>query len=419
MNRPSHRRGIQPRLPLPLVLLALSGAALAQQPSPDLGLDEVAALAVRQQPQLLAQQAAIHALGHGAPAAGELPDPRLNLGVANLPTNSFSFTQEPMTMATIGVSQMIPGGDKRRLARTRVEREAAQAEQVLAATSRRIARDAQLAWLDVYLPGAALGLVRQVESDYQRQVEWSHAAYKAGKLAQEETLAVRGMLEATRDRLADLTRQQAMARAGLARWVGQAAERPLDALPHANRPAPLADMVTRLPGHPELSTLDEAVSVAQADVSLAREAYKPDWSVDLSYGLRGGGLPDFVSVGVGVDLPLFTANRQDKRLAARLAEVEQAELIRADRYRTLKADLEASYADWQAADARVMHYEQGILPLATRRIESALAAYGSDRASYGQVLDARRAEAESRLQWLALVVARDKARVQIDYFAAP
>ncbi len=37
-----------------------------------------------------------------------LPDPMLTLGLANLPTNSFSFTQEPMTGKIVGLSQAIP-----------------------------------------------------------------------------------------------------------------------------------------------------------------------------------------------------------------------------------------------------------------------------------------------------------------------
>ena len=37
-----------------------------------------------------------------------LPDPILTLGLMNLPTNSFSFTQEPMTGKAIGLSQAIP-----------------------------------------------------------------------------------------------------------------------------------------------------------------------------------------------------------------------------------------------------------------------------------------------------------------------
>lgn len=408
-------RGILPRTAL-IGLFILSGASLAD--TSHLGQDEAVALALRQQPQLLAQEAAVSALSESAPAAGELPDPKLRMGLASLPIDTFDFTQEPMTQAVIGVSQLIPGGDKRRLATARVEREAAQGNRALAATARRIARDVRLAWLDLYFPSVALDLVQQVEADYRRQVEWSEVAYKTGKLTQEETLALRGMLETTRDRLAELSRQQARARAGLVRWVGPAAARSLEALTDAGPPPPLAKLVEALEQHPELTVLDEAVGVAQADVKLARESYKPDWSVDLSYGLRGGDRPDFVSLVVGVDLPLFPRNRQDRRLAARLSGVERAAQMRADRHLSLKAEMESAYADWQAADARIQRFEGGILPLAARRAESALAAYGSDRASYARVLEARRAETEVRLQWLAQQVARARARAQIGYFSA-
>ena len=387
--------------------------------SSQLGLEEAADLAISQQPQLLAQRAAVSALNESVPAAGQLPDPKLRLGVVSLPVDTLDFTQEPMTQAVIGVSQMIPGGDKRRLAMARMEREAAQGSQSLAAIAQRIGRDARLAWLDLYWPRVAGDLVEQVEAEFQRQVEWSEVAYQTGKLTQEETLALRGMLESTRDRLAELSRQQARARAVLARWVGPAADRALQALPAASPPPSLERLVEGLDRHPELSTLDETIEVAQAEVQLAKEAYKPDWSVDLGYGVRGGGRPDFVSVVVGVDLPLFTGNRQDRRLAARLAGAERATQLRSDRQQALRAELEAAYADWQAADARIRRFEQDILPLAARRVESALAAYGSDRASYGRVLEARRAEIEARLQWQSLQVARARALVQISYYSAP
>lgn len=42
------------------------------------------------------------------PQAGALPDPQISLGLMNLPVNSFSFTQEPMTGKVISVSQMFP-----------------------------------------------------------------------------------------------------------------------------------------------------------------------------------------------------------------------------------------------------------------------------------------------------------------------
>lgn len=426
MNRPIHSRdGLLWPLRRWLHLACLAGALGIALPgfaeetaARPLSLEEAAKLALQRQPQLLAQQAAVTALSEAAPAAGELPDPKLRVGLASLPLDSFNFNQEAMTQAVIGINQVIPGGDKRPLSSSRLQQEAAQGRQSLAALSRRIARDAQLAWLDVYWPSVAENLVKQIESEYRRQVEWSEVAYKTGKLTQEETLALRGMLAVTLDRTAELARQRARAEAGLARWIGREALRPLDVLLDAEAPPALAELVEKLEQHPELGSLNAAVSVAQADAALAREAYKPDWSVDLSYGLRGGNRPDLVSVVVGVDLPVFTSNRQDKRLAARLAGVERAEQLRLDRYQSLRAELEAAYADWQAANGRVAHFAKEILPLASRRAESALAAYGSDRASFGRVLEARRAETEARLQWLAQQVMRAKARIQILYFSA-
>jgi cobalt-zinc-cadmium efflux system outer membrane protein len=422
MNRRVHTQGVRAsifRLACLSGVFCIGNTAYAADVAPrHLGLEETATLAVRQQPQLLAQQAAVAALKESAAAAGELPDPRLNLGMANLPVDTFSFTKESMTQAVIGVNQMFPGGNKRQLATARARQEAALENQALAALSLRIARDAQLAWLDAYLPSASQDLVKSVETEYQRQVEWSQVAYKANKLSQEETLALRGMLEATRDRQAELQRLQSNAQAGLARWIGDAARRPLEVLPESVPPLPLAALIGQLDQHPELTSLREAVTLARSEVALAKEAFKPDWSVDLSYGVRGSKQVDMISLVVGVDLPVFTANRQDKRLAARLAEVDRAEQLLADRRLALKAELEAAYADWQSADARIARYEQEILPLANRRVESALAAYGSARAGYDRVLEARRGETETRLQWLALQVARAKALAQIRYFSA-
>lgn len=385
----------------------------------NLGMADAARLALENQPQLLAQQAGIDALRENAVAVGELPDPRLRVGIANLPVDSFSFPEEPMTQAVLGFSQAIPGGDKRRLAADRQAREAGQGEAGLAALRQRLVRDARLAWLDAWWPGTALDFVGRIEQTYAAQVEWSEVAYKTGKLPQEETLALRGMLEATRDRATELARQQARARAVLARWVGEpAAAQPLAALlPDEPPPPAQADLAARLDGHPELAVAAAGVQVARADADLAREAYKSDWNVDVSYGLRGADRSDFLSVMVGVDLPLFTTNRQDRRLAARLAGVARAEQMAADRRLALKAELAAAFADWQAATARLARYDRDILPLAERRAESALIAYGTDRASYGRVLEARRAVLEARLQRLAQHVAQVRAAVQLRYFS--
>ena len=76
--------------------------------------------------------------------AGELPDPKLKLGVENVPTNgadSWSLTRDFMTMTKIGVMQEFPREEKRKLRSQRArERRAARHRRAGVGAARRHAR---------------------------------------------------------------------------------------------------------------------------------------------------------------------------------------------------------------------------------------------------------------------------------------
>lgn len=397
------------------VLAATFASRTFAAETPTLDLDQAARLAVTQQPQLQAREAAIRSLGETAVAVRQLPDPMLSVGLASVPVDTFKFTQEPMTQAILGVSQTLPGGAKRQLAGQRAERQITEARDLLNAERRRIERDARLAWLDVYEPDTSLALVRQIEAEDARQVAWSKSVYQTGKLSQDDALSIQSQLETIHDRQAELELQVTRTRSVLARWIGEAAQGSLARLPEAGPLLPLADLESRLERQPELVSLAAAVAVSQAEADEAREAVKPDWTVGLEYGLRGAGQPGLISINVGADLPLFHAQRQDRRLAAKLADVEQAEQMKADRRRALLADLRTAYAEWQVADERIRRYDQRIIPLAEQRVASALNAYRVDQAGYDRVLEARRAGLEAQINRIAQQVARARAALQIRY----
>jgi len=403
----------------PLFLAIIAGVLLATvvlAAESTLSIDEAGHLAQERQPLLAAGEAGISALREDAIAAGQLPDPKLIVGVEGLPTDSFSLTRQEMTQTVVGLSQMIPGGNKLALAGHRLEHMASRDTIALEAERRRIVREAKLAWLDAYGADAGLELARGIEAEFIRQTEWDQVAYKTGQLAQDETLAQRAMLEAARNRLTELAAQKARAQATLVRWLGEAGRRALAPLATVAAPPDLASLNAKLDDHPEIRSLQAGLDAGRTDGEMARQAYKPDWSVDFSYGIRGEGRPDTVKLMVGVDLPLFPEKRQDRRLAARLAEVQQMEAMLEDRRRMLAADLASTWSDWQSADSRLTRLEQDILPLATQRIASALTAYTTGRVGYDRVLEARRAELEARLETLNLAVARAKAAVMLQYY---
>lgn len=412
-----------PNAELTAGLTLAQALSLAHAPAPPaagdqaaLSLEEVRSLALEGQPQLLQLAARARAARENASAEGQLPDPRLTLGLSNLPVDSLSFTREDMTQAMVGISQMVPGGDKLRLASRRMSLEASQAEAELAAARLRIARDASRAWLDWYAPRQALELVQRIAAEFDRQVEWAGVAYATGGLGLADTLELRLMREYVLDQQAELRRQEAKARLELARWVGDVAARLPDTarLPEPPARDPKA-WEAALDGHPELAVLGQGLLLARAEADLAREAYTPDWSVDLGYGLRGGNRADMISVVVGVELPVFPKQRQDRRLAARLAGVESVAGELADRRRQLAAELGMALAELLAAERRIAHFESTLIPLAQRRVESSLVAYRTGRAEFSMVLEARRAELEARLQLLDQQVARARASIDLHY----
>ncbi len=399
---------------LACALLSLPPVALAADNKP-LGLAETAELAVAAQPRLLARAHAAEGLRHAAVAAGELPDPNLRFGVMSVPLNNFSLTDMDMTQASIGVMQMIPGGNKRALERARMEREAGMSDAALEVERRRIARDARRAWLDTYMPERALELLRQLDDEYARQLDWAVVALKTDRIGRDDTLMLRTERERLRDKIVEQEGMARRARAGLGRWLGDAAARPL-ADPAMSPAVDLARLEAAMDKHPELAEADAGLRLAESDVDLAREAKKPDWTVEVAYGLRGGGRPDLISVQAGVDLPLFQAKRQDKRLAMRLADLDKTRQTREDMRRGLLAELRAMHAEWQSARARVAAYDKTLLPLAETRVDNALANYRAGKADFAAVSVARREVLETRMQRLAVQVAEARAASELDYF---
>ena len=71
-------------------------------------LNELIAEAISASPKIKMLKAKYGAASSRIEQGTNLPDPMLTIGVLNLPTNSFSFSQEPMTGKSIGLSQAIP-----------------------------------------------------------------------------------------------------------------------------------------------------------------------------------------------------------------------------------------------------------------------------------------------------------------------
>ena len=382
-----------------------------------LTFDEARNRALEAQPALRALDLNARAADEASIADGALPDPRLKLGALNFPARNFPNSRDDMTQLGLSWEQTIPGGDKRRL---RTERTQAEAEQLRAETTgtrQGIVRDVGFAWLDAWLASAAEGLLAGLATEYERSIEIARIAMVSGKTSQSDVLLARQQLHQSNDRRLELVAQARRARSALARWVPDAAMRQLpDALPAFSPPAPLPQLSETLDHHPQHAMHLRAQGVAEADVALAREASKPDRSVELGYFARSGGRSDMLMFQVAIELPVYADRKQDRTIAAKLALLERAREQRADHLRQLRAELSSVYADWELAGERLRNIEAAILPDARSRLDALLAQHGAGTAALSAVFEARRGLVEARIQELLMRGAQARARIALQYF---
>ena len=399
------------------LLLAAAIAAATPALGQVLTLDEARRRALESQPALNAIKLGAHAAEQNAVAEGALPDPRLKLGALNFPTRNFPSAREDMTQVGLSWEQAFPGGDKRRL---RTERAQAEAEQMRAEAiglRQGIARDVGVAWVDAWQATSARSLVDELVREYARAVELAQIAVAAAKSPPSDVLAVRQVQGQAMDRRLELDAMAQRARSALARWLPDAGSRPLpDALPEFSAPASLAAMREALEHHPLHAMQVSAQGVAESEVALAREATKPDRSIEVGYYTRSGDRSDMLMFQVAFELPIFSAQKQDRSLQAKLALLERTREQRSDHLRQLRAELEAAYSDWLVAGERLRNLESAILPDARARHEALVAQHGAGTALLASVFEARRGLVEAQLQELALRSARAKARIGLQYF---
>ena len=401
--------------------IALFFLAVVAAATPALGqvltLNEARARALEAQPALRALEHSWRAGQLSAQADGALPDPRLKLGALNFPTQGFPGARDDMTQVGVSWEQMIPGGDTRRLRSERSHIEASLALAEAHGLMQAILRDVGLAWTDLWLATANQRLYAELAAEHARAVEAAQSALGTGKASQADVLAARQALNQVADRRLELAAQAERARAGMARWIPDSAARPLpEALPVTAEPPAIEAIRASLDAHPQHEMHAQQQQLADADVALAKEATKPDRTVEVGYYARSGGRSDMVMFQIGFELPLFAARKQDNIVAAKLKLAERAREQRADHLRQLRAELEAAHADWRLAGERLRHVRTTILADASARVEALTVQYGAGGTTLASVLEARRAAIDARSQELGLRAAQARARIALQYF---
>ncbi|MGB6338973.1 MAG: TolC family protein [Candidatus Aminicenantaceae bacterium] len=316
--------------------------------------------------------------------AGALPDPQLNLGLLNLPVNSFTFDQEPMTGKLIGLMQMFPFPGKQGLAKEMAEFEATAVKYQQEEVRNQIVQMVKSAYYNLYAIDRAKETVQKNQALMEQFIRIVETKYATGTGLQQDVLRAQVEFSKLED---DLIMWQQKRRAAIAR-LNAILNRPVDSyfsitareldLPESHAFGSPVETIEQQ--RPLLLAWKKRIQKAESSVKLARRDYWPNFAVGASYLQRdnlsnGAVMHDFFSATFSINIPLFFKRKQGAKVAEKELALSALHAQYRNVYISVLSDLESADAEMERNRKRVELYEGGILVQAQQSLESAQAGY--------------------------------------------
>ena len=347
-------------------------------------LTELIEEAMVQNKEIKSLEESVESLKELIPYAGSLQDPRIGLGALNVPTDTFSFNQEPMTQKQIAISQKFPWFGKLSL---RSQRQASIANHqywLLEARRFELARQIAVAYYEIGYVGRGLEINNRLVELVEQLRKVAESRYATGKGLQQDVLEAHVELTKLLDEKVLLEREYR----NLEDRINELLNRdrfnsvsPPDRLIYPDLKLDVTALQDQsLKQNPQLAARQAEINQSEVEIRLAEKDYWPDMDVTLAYGQRGEDmtgrdLPDFVSGAIVVNVPLWFKTRQNKQLAATRKRFAAAR----DRYRNLVEALPYQVSTLATDIGKFQeHYRlftDALLPQAEQWAKSSLAAY--------------------------------------------
>ena len=410
-------------------------------------LEEAIIIAQKIDPWIEGNQYQQQAIEADSIVAGTLPDPIVAAGFVNVPTNSFEFNEEPMTQFKAGVTQILPRGDSLALRQKQLSVMSSQYPYQRDDRRAKVAVNVAELWLESFRANRSIQLIEDDRDLFEHLVDVARSSYASalGRTRQQDL--VRAQLELTRldDRLTVLRERKETEEAKLLEWIGPAAATsdtgrvsgystsldlsktlPIISLQHpelveAAQPRSPQLLASHLADHPAILSIDAKIDATDTGVALAEQSYKPQWSINAGYGYRdnspsGQNRSDFLSVGIALDLPFFTAKKQDKQVQSAIATTEAVRTEKALLLRSMIAAFDTQRARLFRLDQRRDLYQTRLLTEMAAQAEASLTAYTNDDGDFAEAVRARIAELNAKIDALDIEVDRLKAISRLNYF---
>ncbi len=391
-----------------------------------LTLQQAEQIALNEEPGLISQNWKVRSLMVKADSDRQLMDPKLQIALSNLPTDSFDFGQEAMTQFKVSYLQQFPSGDTLELKQQKTVKQSELIQSAMADRNSTILKDVRLTYLELYYWEQAKKTILQNKQLFAQLVEIVQSLFAVGRNDQQDLIRAQLELSRLEDRLAKIEQKIMTQRSRLSRWVGTetslkelAANLPV--LPISQLEDNFESLTEQFQLHPKIQQIDKQLEITRKDIQMVDQSLNPGWGLNISYGYRGedpngNDRADFISAAATIDLPFFATKRQDKKRLSKEHEYQSLKNKRLEVLRQLISELQQEMANETILSQRQKLYQDLLLPQAKQQTQASLLAYQSDRGSFADVMRAYMDDLNANLDDKRIAVDQRKAQAKILYF---
>jgi outer membrane protein TolC len=223
--------------------------------------------------------------------------------------------------------------------------------------------------------------------------------YTVGRVPQQDVLKAQIVMTRLAEHLVMLDEETETARAELNTLMGRepdaALEVALDAAGEHGDPRALPTLLEleriALEQRPELKSIAASSGVAQAQLTLARKAYTPDFTVAGGYMLMatGSAYRNNYMAEVSMSLPWLDHRKHDGEIKEAEAAAQVVNSERDAQVRAAFLQIQQALIKARAAERRMQLYRDTLRPQAQAALQSAGAAYEHDRTDFLNLIDSQ------------------------------
>ncbi len=345
-----------------------------------------------------------------------LPDPMLTIGFANLPVNSFSFTQEPMTGKIIGLSQAFPFPGKLSEQADVNRKDVDIVEQEILDAKNEIRKNVIKSYNELVYFRKAIEIANANKDLLNNIAEVVRTKYSVSSASQQNLLKVELEITNLTEKIEDLNSKENSQLAVINALLLRPNNSSIDTkniqdikYQQLNVEA-LIDSAIKY--RPFLEGIKEAKQKETLKNSLAGYEYYPNFNLALQYSFRdkiektNTPLDDFFSVMIGISLPLNYGGK----VSSKVEETEAMQNLYDEQYQmslqVLRSSFGSSVAKLNSLQQRIKLISEGSLIQANENLKSTLTSYQVGQVDFLNVIDAQNS---------LLKIENDLYRLKTDY----